>query len=53
MDSLESSEQIKREQSVQRIIYQRESEIPKSPMESISQKSFSLKDIITIPFFKA
>ena len=53
MDSLESVDQLKREQSVQRVIYQRESEIPKSPMEAMSQKSYSLKEIITIPFFKA
>jgi hypothetical protein len=53
LDSPESLDQIKREYSVQRVIYQRESEISRSPMEMMSQKSISLKEIITIPFFKA
>ena len=54
IESLETLDQQKREQSVQRILYQRESEIPQSPMECISQKSVSfLRDITTIPFFKA
>lgn len=52
MESSESIDQLKREQSVQRIIYQRESEIPKSPMETVSPKTFA-KEIVTIPFFKA
>lgn len=54
IESTESLDQLKREQSLQRVIYQRESEIPKSPLEVHSQKSYgSLKDISLIPFFKS
>jgi hypothetical protein len=53
-ESAESIDQLKREQQTQRVIYQRESEIPKSPLEAHSPKSYtSLKDIMLIPFFKA
>ncbi|OMJ81332.1 hypothetical protein SteCoe_18256 [Stentor coeruleus] len=53
-ESTESLDQLKREQLLQRIIYQRESEIPKSPLEAHTQKIYStLKDIHLIPFFKA
>lgn len=52
-ESTESLDQLKREQSLQRVIYQRESEIPKSPLEAHTQKMYStLKDIHLIPFFK-
>lgn len=52
VDSPESMDQIKREQSGQRVIYQREGEVPRSPIEAISQKALLAKDITTIPFFK-
>ena len=52
-ESAETIDQLKREQSLQRVIYQRDSEIPKSPLESHSQRQVSLlKNIIQIPFFK-
>ena len=52
-ESTESLDQIKREQSLQRVIYQREGEIPRSPLEAQLQKSyFSIKDLQPIPFFK-
>ena len=53
-ESTESTDQIKREQTLQRVTYQRESEIPKSPLESQTYRTFStIKDVVLIPFFKA
>ena len=52
-ESVEALDQIKREQSGQRVIYQRESEIPRSPLEVLSQKpQITQRDISLIPFFK-
>lgn len=53
-ESSEALDQIKREQALTRVVYIREGEIPRSPLESPSMRSyFSIKDIMQIPFFKA
>lgn len=51
-ESMEARDQFRREQQTAKVIYQRESEIPKSPLETHSKSNTSPKDIVTIPFFK-
>ena len=52
-ETAEAKEQFRREQQAVKVVYQRESDIPKSPIEAFSKSVVSsVRDIMTIPFFK-